>query len=539
MSAKDVLFRDDARARMLRGIDVLAEAVRITLGPKARVVMLDRGYGSPTVINSGVIVAREIELADPVENMGVQLVREVASRTSEAAGDGTTTATLLAHVMVVEGMKHVVAGMNPMDLKRGIDKAAAAVVDRLRQLAQPCVDAGSIAHVASISANNDRSIGDIVAQAVVKVGRQGVVTVEEGSGLMHELDVVEGLKFGGGYLSPYFINSPQAQKCVLEEALLLLVDRKVASVGDLLPLLEHAVQAGRPLLVVAEDLDSEALAVLVVNAVRGVLKCCAVKSPGFGDRRRAMLEDLAILTGARVVAEDAGIRLDQAGPEVLGRATRIEIDRDGTTIVGGGGDHAAIATRVTQLQRELAAAGSDPERGQLQERMAKLSGGVAIVKVGAATESELKERKSRVEDAVHATQAAMEEGVLPGGGVGLLRARDALAGLAVENEDQRAGIRIVARALEEPLRQIARNAGAEPAVVVQRVVEGERDFGYNAATDTFGDMVAMGVLDPCKVVRTGLQNAVSIAGLVITTDCAVADATRAPDLPDEGAGGYM
>ena len=532
MAGKDIIFRDDARARLLRGITVLAEAVRITLGPKARTVMLDKGDGAPTVINSGVIVAKQIELSDPFENMGAQMVREVAARTSEAAGDGTTTATLLAYAMVAEGMKYVAAGHNPMDLKRGIDKAVEALVGRLRAQAKPCIDNEAIAHVASIAANNDRAIGDIVARAAARVGREGVITVEEGSGLMPELEVVEGMQFDRGYLSPYFINARESQKVVLEDALLLLVDRKIAAVAELLPLLEHAVQSGKPLLVVAEDVEGEALAVLVVNAMRGVLKCCAVKAPGFGDRRKAMLEDIAILTGGRVVAEETGISLDKAGPEVLGRAQRIEVDKDDTTVIGGAGEHAAIEARVVQLKAQVAESTSDYDKEKLQERMAKLSGGVAIVKVGAATETELKERKARVEDAVHAMQAAVEEGILPGGGVALLRARAALDAVSGDNEAQAAGVRIVARALEEPLRQIACNAGAEPSIVLQRVVEGTGNFGYNAANDTYGDLVAMGVLDPCKVTRTGLQNAGSIAGLVLTTDCAIA-ATR----EEGGAGG--
>ncbi len=533
MAGKDIIFRDDARARLLRGITVLAEAVRITLGPKARTVMLDKGYGAPIVINSGVIVAKQIELSDPFENMGAQMVREVAARTSEAAGDGTTTATLLAYAMVTEGMKYVAAGHNPMDLKRGIDKAVEALVGRLRAQAKPCMDNEAIAHVASIAANNDRVIGDIVARAAARVGREGVITVEEGSGLMPELEVVEGMLFDRGYLSPYFINARESQKVILEDALVLLVDRKIAAVAELLPLLEYAVQSGKPLLVVAEDVEGEALAVLVVNAMRGVLKCCAVKAPGFGDRRKAMLEDIAILTGGRVVAEEAGISLDKAGPEVLGRAQRIEVDKDDTTVIGGAGEHAAIEARVAQIKAQVAETTSDYDKQMLQERMAKLSGGVAIVKVGAATETELKERKARVEDAVHAMQAAVEEGILPGGGVALLRAREALDAVSGDNEAQAAGVRIVARALEEPLRQIACNAGAEPSIVLQRVVEGTGSFGYNAANDTYGDLVAMGVLDPCKVTRIGLQNAGSIAGLVLTTDCAIA-ATR-----EEGGEGGM
>ncbi len=535
MAGKEILFRVDARARLLRGIATLADAVRITLGPKARTVMLDRGFGAPTVINSGVIVAREIELEDPVENMGVQLAREVAAKTSAAAGDGTTTATLLAYAMVAEGMRYVAAGMNPMDLKRGIDKSVEAVVARLRTLATPCADRQSIAHVAAISANNDRQIGDIVAEADERVGRAAVITVEEGSGLVPELEVVEGMRFDRGYLSPYFINEPEGQKVVLDEALLLLADRKIAAVADLLPTLERAVESGRPLLIVAEDVEGEALAVLVVNALRGVLKCCAVKAPGFGDRRKDLMQDLAIVTGGQLVAEETGLALDKAGAEVLGRARRIEIDKDNTSVIGGAGERAGIDARIAQLERQIEEATSDYDREKLRERLAKLAGGVAIVKVGAATEAELKERKARVEDAVHAVRAAVDEGVLPGGGVALLRAHDALEAVRGENEDQRAGIRIVARALEEPLRQIARNAGAEPSIVLQKVVQGVGDFGYNAADDSYGSMLTTGILDPCKVTRTGLQNAASIAGLVLTTDCAVAS-VKETAVPAPGMG---
>jgi chaperonin GroEL len=533
MSGKEILFHNDARARMFRGIQTLTDAVRITLGPKARTVMLDRGFGAPTIINSGVVVAKAIELADPFENMGAQMVREVASKTSEAAGDGTTTATLLAYAIVAEGMKYVAAGMDPMDLKRGIDKAVDAVVKRLVTLAKPCADAKAIAHVASIAANNDLAIGDIVARATEKVGREGVITVEEGSGLMPELEIVEGMRFDRGYLSPYFINSRERQNVVLEDAFILLVDRKISAIADVLPMLEHAVQSGKPLLLVAEEVEGEALAVLVVNALRGVVKCCAVKAPGFGDRRKAMLEDIAILTGAQVVAEETGTRLEKAGPDVLGHVKRVEIDKDNTTLIGGAGSHASIGARIAQLKQQIEESTSDYDREKLKERSAKLSGGVAIVKVGAATETELKERKARVDDAVHATQAAVEEGILPGGGVALLRARDALSGLEGNNLEQSAGIKIVARALEEPLRQIASNAGAEPSIVLARVLEGKGDFGYNAATEKFGDLVAMGILDPCKVTRIGLQNAASIAGLILMTDCAVVR------LPEPAAGADM
>jgi chaperonin GroEL len=522
MAAKDIRFHDDVRNRLLRGIATLADAVRITLGPKARTVMLERAFGAPTVINSGVAVAKEIELTEPFENMGAQMAREVAAKTSEAAGDGTTTATLLAHAIVAEGMRYVAAGMNPMDLKRGIDQAVVAVVERLHTLAKPCTDSKSIAQVAAISANNDPDIGEIVARATQKVGRQGVITVEEGSGLIPELEVVEGMRFDRGYLSPYFINSAEKQSTVLEDAHVLLVDKKISAIRDLLPVLEHVAQSGKPLLVVAEEVEGEALATLVVNALRGVLKCCAVKAPGFGDKRKAMLADIAVLTGAQLIAEETGISLEKAEPQILGHAKRIEVDKDHTTLIGGGGERAAIDARIAQIKQQKDKATSDYDREQLQERLAKLAGGVAIVKVGAATEAELKERKARVEDAVHATQAAAEEGILPGGGVALLRARAVLQGLQGRNEEQTSGIKIVMRALEEPLRQIARNAGDEPATVLRRVLDGSGDFGYNAASGEFGDLVAMGILDPCKVTRTALQNAASIAGLVLTTDCAVA-----------------
>jgi chaperonin GroEL len=526
MPAKEILFFGDARSRLLRGITTLADAVRVTLGPKARTVILDRPFGAPIVINSGVVVAKEIELTDPFENMGAQMAREVASKTSETAGDGTTTATLLACAIVTEGMKYVAAGMNPMDLKRGIDQAVDAVVGRLHTLAKPCADPQAIAQVAAISANNDAAIGGIVARATEKVGQHGVIIVEEGSGLIPELEVVEGMRFDRGYLSPYFINSAERQNVVLEDALILLVDRKISAIRDLLPMLEHAVQAGKPLLVVAEDVEGEALATLVVNALRSVLKCCAVKAPGFGDKRKALLADVAVLTGAQVVAEEAGISLEKVSTDVLGAVKRVEIDKDNTTLIGGSGNRADIDARIAQIRQHKDEATSDYDREQLQERMAKLSGGVAIVKVGAATETELKERKARVEDAVHATQAAAEEGILPGGGVALLRARSVLTGLKGCNDDQNAGIRIVARALEEPLRQIARNSGVEPALVLQRVLDGQGDFGFDAASNAFGNLVAMGILDPCKVTRMGLQNAASIAGLVLTIDCAVAHVTE-------------
>jgi chaperonin GroEL len=537
MAAKQLLFGESAHAKILKGLNTLADAVRVTLGPKARTVVLEKSWGAPTVINSGVVVAKEVELADPFENMGAQMVREVAARTSEVAGDGTTTATLLAAGIVTEGMKYVAAGMNPMDLKRGIDQAVAAVVEELKRLAKPCATRKEIAQVGSISANNDASIGEMIAEAMEKVGREGVITVEDGKGLANELEVVEGTQFDRGFLSPYFINNPEKQTVVLEDVLILLHDKKIATIRELLPLLEHVAKVGKPLLVIAEEVEGEALATLVVNTLRGVIRSCAVKAPGFGDRRKAMLEDLAVLTGGMVVAEEAGLTLEKAEPTVLGRARRVEIDKDDTTIIGGAGDPKAIAARVAQIKQQAEEATSDYDKEKLQERAAKLSGGVALIRVGAATETEMKERKARTEDALHATRAAVEEGILPGGGVALLRARKVLAGLQGANPDQDAGIRIVLRALEDPLRQIVRNAGEEPPVVLQRVVEGEGNFGYNAATGQYGDLVQMGVLDPCKVTRTALQNAASIAGLILTTDCMIAQIPQKPAAPTGGEGG--
>jgi chaperonin GroEL len=522
MSAKQVLFGEPAHARLLRGMNILADAVRVTLGPKARTVVLEKSWGAPTVINSGVVVAKEVELADRFENMGAQMVREVAAKTSEVAGDGTTTATLLAAAIVNEGMKYVAAGMNPMDLKRGIDLAVDALVAELGRMAKPCSTRKEIAQVGAISANNDASIGEMIAEAMEKVGREGVITVEDGKGLANELEVVEGTQFDRGFLSPYFITHPDKQNVVLEDAYVLLYDKKISAIRELLPMLEHVARAGKPLLVIAEEIEGEALATLVVNTLRGILRSCAVKAPGFGDRRKAMLQDLAVLTGGIVVAEEAGLSLEKAQPEVLGRARRVEIDKDDTTIIGGAGDPKAIDARVAQIKREIEEATSDYDKEKLQERAAKLSGGVALIRVGAATETEMKERKSRTEDALHATRAAVEEGILPGGGVALLRARKCLDHIEVQNPDQNAGIRIVRRAVEEPLRQIVRNAGAEPAVVVQRVSDGEGSFGYNAATGEYGDLFAMGVLDPRKVSRSALQNAASIASLILTTDCMIA-----------------
>ncbi len=528
MTAKQVIFHEEAHAKIVRGVAVLVNAVKVTLGPKARTVVLERSFGPPIIINSGVVVAREIELKDRFENMGAQMVREVAAKTSEVAGDGTTTAMVLAQAIVLEGMKYVAAGMNPMDLKRGIDKATEAVVAELKRLSLPCSGRNEITQVATISANSDSSIGEIVANAMEKVGKDGVITVEDGRGLASELELVEGMQFDRGFLSPYFINVADKQRCVLEDVYVLLCDKKISAIQDLLPLLEKVAKAAKPLLIVAEDVEGESLAMLVVNSLRGVLKACAVKAPGFGDRRKAMLEDIAVLAGGQVVAQELGLTLERTGLEHLGRARRIEVDKDDTTIIGGMGEKSAIDARIAAIRREIKDATSDYDREKLQERAAKLSGGVALVKVGAATEMEMKERKSRVEDALHATHAAVEEGVLPGGGVALLRARQAIGSLGGDNLDQDAGIRIVLRALEAPLRQIVTNSGAEPSVIVNRVLEGTGNFGYNADTGVFGDMVAMGVLDPCKVTRSALQNAASIAGLILTTDCMVAELHEEP-----------
>jgi chaperonin GroEL len=538
MTAKKLLFHEQARERIAAGVDVLADAVKVTLGPRGRNVILQQPWGAPTVANSGVVVARAVELPDPFENMGAQMVREVAARTSDVAGDGTTTATVLAQAIVREGMKYVAAGMNPMDLRRGIDRAVAAVVEALKVLARPCSTSTEIAHVGTISASSDRSIGEIVARAMDKVGREGVITVEDGSGLANELEVVEGMQFDRGYLSPYFVNAPERRMAVLEDPFILLHDKKISAVAELLPILEAVIQAGKPLLVVAEDMEGEALATLVVNTVRGVLRTCAVKAPGFGDRRKLLLADLAVLTGAQVVSEELGRRLDKADIAMLGRARRIEVDNESTTIINGAGEPAAIAARITEIRAELERTTGDYDREKLEERISKLSGGVAIVKVGGATETEMKERKVRVEDALHATRAAVEEGIVPGGGVALVRARASLAGLCGENEDQNAGIRIVLRALEEPLRQIAANSGAEPSVVLARVAEGGGAFGFNAANGTWGDLIEMGVVDPAKVTRCALQNAASVAALILTTDCMIAEipappAAAAPAAPRE------
>jgi chaperonin GroEL len=523
MSAKQILFHKDAHDRILAGMAQLANAVRVTLGPKARTVVLEKAYGAPSIINSGVVVAREIELEDRFENMGAQMVREVATKTSDVAGDGTTTAMVLAQGIVTEGMKYVAAGMNPMDLKRGIDLTVDALVAELKRQAKPCTTRTEISQVASISANNDRGIGEIVANAMEKVGKEGVITVEDGSGLQSELEVLEGMQFDRGFLSPYFINTPEKQRVVLEDAHVLICDRKISAIRDVLPLLEQVAQAGKPLLVIAEEVEGEALATFVVNALRGVIKSCAVKAPGFGDRRKAMLEDIAVLTGGQVISEEVGLTLEKAALADLGRAKRVEIDKDNTTIIGGAGDPQKIKARVADIRQQIKDSTSDYDKEKLQERAAKLAGGVAVVKVGAATETEMKERKTRTEDALHATHAAVEEGVLAGGGIALLRARARVQpGLRGANTDQDAGVRIVMRALEEPLRQIVANAGQEPSVVLARVLEGDGNFGYNALTGEYGDLVQMGILDPCKVTRSALQNAASIAGLILTTDCMIA-----------------
>jgi len=537
MAAKDVRFGDSARHRMVAGVNILADAVKVTLGPKGRNVVLDRSYGAPTVTKDGVSVAKEIELKDKLENMGAQMVKEVASKTSDIAGDGTTTATVLAQSIVNEGMKYVAAGMNPMDLKRGIDKAVIAITAELKKISVPCTSSKEIAQVGSISANSDSSIGDIIAAAMDKVGKEGVITVEDSSGLENELDVVEGMQFDRGYLSPYFINNPDKQMAIMEDPFILLFDKKISNIRDLLPVLEQVAKAGKPLMIVAEDVDGEALATLVVNNIRGILKTCAVKAPGFGDRRKAMLEDMAILTGGTVIAEEVGLSLEKATLQDLGRAKRIEIGKENTTIIDGAGVADAIKGRIAQINKQIDEVTSDYDREKLQERKAKLAGGVAVIKVGAATEVEMKEKKARVEDALHATRAAVEEGIVPGGGVALLRAKAAAAAVKGDNHDQDAGVKIVLRAIEEPLRQIVKNCGDEPSVVVNKVLEGKGNFGYNAGTSEYGDMVAMGVLDPTKVTRTALQNAASIAGLMLTTDCMVADLPE--DKPAMPMGGDM
>ncbi|OGB03572.1 MAG: chaperonin GroL [Burkholderiales bacterium RIFCSPLOWO2_12_FULL_64_99] len=540
MAAKHVVFGDDARAKIVRGVDVLANAVKVTLGPKGRNVVLERSFGSPTVTKDGVSVAKEIELKDRYENIGAQLVKEVASRTSDNAGDGTTTATVLAQAIVREGFKYVAAGLNPTDLKRGIDKAVTALVAEIQQIAKPTTTSKEIAQVGAISANSDWDIGQIIADAIDKVGKEGVITVEDGKSLHNELDVVEGLQFDRGYLSPYFINNPDKQAVELDEPLVLLIDKKVSHIRELIPALEAVAKAGRPLLIIAEDIEGEALATLVVNAIRGILKVVAVKAPGFGDRRKAILEDIAVLTGAKVIAEEVGLSLDKVTLEDLGQAKRVEVGKENTILIDGAGEATLIEARVKQIRVQISEATSDYDREKLQERVAKLAGGVAVIKVGAATEVELKEKKARVEDALHATRAAVEEGVVPGGGVALLRAKKAVGTLKGDNADQDAGIKLVLRAIEEPLRQIVANAGGEPSVVVNRVLEGSGNFGFNAANDTYGDLVEQGVLDPAKVTRTALQNAASVASLILTTEAIVAEVPepKVPAAPHHDEGGF-
>ncbi|MFD0913394.1 MAG: chaperonin GroEL [Methylophilus sp.] len=541
MAAKDVRFGDDVRQKMVNGVNVLANAVRVTLGPKGRNVVLERSFGAPTITKDGVSVAKEIELKDKFENMGAQMVKEVASKTNDIAGDGTTTATVLAQAIIREGMKSVAAGMNPMDLKRGIDKAVEAAVANLAEQSKPCTTSKEIAQVGAISANSDTSVGQIIADAMDKVGKEGVITVEDGSGLTNELDVVEGMQFDRGYLSPYFINNPERQIALLDNPFVLLHDKKISNIRDLLPTLEQVAKAGRPLLIISEDVDGEALATLVVNNIRGILKTTAVKAPGFGDRRKAMLEDIAVLTGGTVISEEVGLKLESVQLTDLGQAKRIEVGKENTIIIDGAGNEETIKARIGQIKTQIEEASSDYDREKLQERVAKLAGGVAVIKVGATTEIEMKEKKARVEDALHATRAAVEEGIVAGGGVALIRARDAIAKVKGENLDQEAGVKIVLRAVEEPLRQITQNAGVEPSVVVNNVAAGKGNYGYNAANETYGDMIEMGILDPTKVTRSALQNAASVAGLMLTTDCMVAELPKedAPAMPDMGGMGGM
>src|SRR5574343_1312444 len=533
MAAKDIPFGEDARARMVKGVNILANAVKATLGPKGRNVVLDKSFGAPTITKDGVSVAKDIELADKFENMGAQMVKEVASKTADIAGDGTTTATVLAQAMIREGMKAVAAGMNPMDLKRGMDKAVTAVVDELKSLSKPCATSKEIAQVGSISANSDHNIGELIAKAMDKVGKEGVITVEEGSGLENELDVVEGMQFDRGYLSPYFVNNQQSMSAELDDPFILLFDKKISNVRDLLPVLEAVAKAGKPLLIVAEEVEGEALATLVVNTIRGIVKVCAVKAPGFGDRRKAMLEDMAILTGGTVISEEVGLSLEKATVKDLGRAKRVEIHKETTTVIDGAGDEEKIKARVASIQRQIEETTSDYDREKLQERVAKLAGGVAVIKIGAATEVEMKEKKDRVDDALHATRAAVEEGVVAGGGVALVRAATALDGVTGANDDQNVGINILRRAIEAPLRQIVANAGDEPSVVVNAVKNGEGNFGYNAATSQYGDMLEMGILDPAKVTRSALEHAASVAGLMLTTECMITEISEdKPAMPD-------
>lgn len=540
MAAKEVKFGNSARQRMLKGVNVLADAVKVTLGPKGRNVVLEKSFGAPLITKDGVSVAKEIELEDKFENMGAQMVKEVASKANDEAGDGTTTATVLAQAIVNEGLKAVAAGMNPMDLKRGIDKAVAAAVAELKTLSQPCNTSKAIAQVGTISANADTTIGEIIAQAMEKVGKEGVITVEEGQGLQDELDVVEGMQFDRGYLSPYFINNQENGTVELDNPYILLVDKKISNIRELLPVLEGVAKSGKPLLIIAEDVEGEALATLVVNNMRGIVKVAAVKAPGFGDRRKAMLQDIAVLTGGNVISEEIGMELEKAQLTDLGTAKRVVINKDNTTIVDGSGDQAAIEGRVTQIRQQIEETTSDYDREKLQERLAKLAGGVAVIKVGAATEVEMKEKKARVEDALHATRAAVEEGVVPGGGVALVRAASKLADLRGDNEDQNVGIKLALRAMEAPLRQIASNAGVEASVVANKVKNGEGNFGYNAGQDEYGDMLEMGILDPTKVTRSALQFAASVAALMITTEAMVAELPKSePAMPDMGGMGGM
>jgi len=542
MAAKEIRFSDDARQKMFAGVNILANAVRVTLGPKGRNVVLDKSFGAPTVTKDGVSVAKEIELEDKFENMGAQMVKEVASQTSDVAGDGTTTATVLAQAVLREGLKSVAAGMNPMDLKRGIDKATVAIVAELQSLSKPCEDDTAIAQVGSISANSDPEIGQVISDAMQKVGKEGVITVEEGSGLENELDVVEGMQFDRGYLSPYFINDQAGQSVDLDNPLILLFDKKISNIRDLLPVLEGVAKAGRPLLLVAEDVEGEALATLVVNNIRGIVKVAAVKAPGFGDRRKAMLQDIAVLTGGQVVSEEVGLSLEKTTIEDLGEAKKIQITKENTTIIDGAGSADEIKGRVDQINAEIEESSSDYDKEKLQERVAKLSGGVAVIKVGAATEVEMKEKKARVEDALHATRAAVEEGVVAGGGVAYIRSLSALDGIKGDNDDQNVGIGILRRALEEPLRQIVRNAGGDPSVVLNEVAGGEGDYGYDAATGEYGNLIELGIIDPTKVTRYALQNAASVSGLLLTTEAMIADAPKedaAPAMPDMGGMGGM
>ena len=542
MAAKEVVFGDNARSRMLKGVNTLADAVRVTLGPKGRNVVLDKSFGAPTVTKDGVSVAKEIELKDKLENMGAQMVKEVASKTSDVAGDGTTTATVLAQCIVREGLKAVAAGMNPMDLKRGIDKAVGVAVEDLKVLSRPCTDHKEIAQVGTVSANADNNIGDIIAEAMEKVGKEGVITVEEGNTLENELEVVEGMQFDRGYLSPYFINDQDSMAVDLENPYVLIHDKKISNIRDLLPTLEGVAKSSRPLMVIAEDVDGEALATLVVNNIRGIVKVCAVKAPGFGDRRKAMLQDIAILTGGQVISEEVGMSLDSVSLEDLGQAKRIQVSKENTTVIDGAGSSSEIEGRVNQIRAQIEEATSDYDREKMQERVAKLAGGVAVIKVGAATEVEMKEKKARVEDALHATRAAVEEGVIPGGGTSLVRCAGAVSKVKGENQDQNTGITIVLRSLEEPLRQIVNNAGDDGSVVLNNVASKKGNYGYNASTGEYGNMIDMGILDPTKVTRTALQNAASIAGLLITTEAMIAEIPEdkpAPPMPDMGGMGGM